>query len=132
MCSVSSDLMVKLEPQIVTTFHPKDSLKRKFHRIIIDVLVDDGLYGIEIVNIKNKVVESKTVLNEFIIDQVVPNSPAFKANLKKDDRIIEINGHNVSKMEISEIQFLIKESKRSYDGKLDILVGKNLLNFFLK
>ena len=126
MCSISSELVVKLEPKIITSSIRNDASKRKCFRAKIDVLENNVPYGFEILNVKSKENLSSSGeagLNDFIISKIISDSPADKVNLHKDDRIIEINGHNVTKMDISEVQFLIKESKRSYDGHLDILVG---------
>ena len=131
MCSIDSELVVKLEPEIVTSFNANDFSKRKCFRVKIDVLSNHIAYGFEIVNIKSRETDEVRI-NEFIISKIAPNSPADKVNLRKDDRIIEINGHMVTKMSISEIQFLIKESNRSYDGHLDILVGNIVHIYFLK
>jgi hypothetical protein len=131
MCSIDSELVVKLEPQIVTSYD-NNIKKRKCVRVKIDVLSNHIPYGFEISNIKTKGNNNEVNMNEYKVTKIIPDSPADKVNLKKDDRIIEINGHVVANLSTSEIQFLIKESKRSYDGHLNILVGNFLFNYFLK
>ena len=50
---------------------------------------------------------------------VLPNSPAFKANLRKNDVVIEINGVNIRRRKFEQLKELIEES--SEEGNLEIL-----------
>ena len=48
-----------------------------------------------------------------VINSVDPNSPAEKAGLKKDHKIVEVNGLNVRDKSYKEIATLIKENEQN-------------------
>ena len=52
--------------------------------------------------------DSQTRLNHYI-REVEPNSPGHLAGLRKNDRIISINGVNVENVDFSNVLALIKQ-----------------------
>lgn len=51
--------------------------------------------------------------SEFVVAQVFERSPASKAGLKKNDRIIQINGMDVSSLRLDELIALIRGDERT-------------------
>ena len=127
MCSVASELIIKLDPRVALKASSSNEQRKQF-RTKIDLISNEATFGIEILNLKFFSVENNfEIFNEYFIEKIQLNSVADKVGLKQNDRILEINGQCVKKLDLSEVQFLIKEAKRSYDNKLDMLVGMTLL-----
>lgn len=130
MCNVSSDILIRSEPQIFTHFHQNNTLNYKRYTVNLDYSVYDKL-GFEIINIKRKSYDG-TLLNEYLIDKIVVDSPASHAMLQNEDRIIQINGYDIDKLDLTQVKFLIKESKLSNKKQLILLIGLFILKIILK
>ena len=57
------------------------------------------------------VIMSNPSSNGSVIERIVPDSPSARSSLlTKDDKLLEVNGHDVSKMSHSEIVSMVKNS----------------------
>ena len=59
--------------------------------------------------------------NEYYIDKIVEDSPAFKAGLKKDDRLMFIDNSSASELNMTEIYKLLQ---RKEGRAIDIVVNR--------
>ncbi|CAF0839779.1 unnamed protein product [Rotaria sp. Silwood1] len=64
--------------------------------------------------------DNKTGLNPRIRD-IEPGSPAYQIGLRKNDRIIYINGINVENLEFSDVLILIKEGLHNNNLQLSVI-----------
>ncbi|CAF1178854.1 unnamed protein product, partial [Didymodactylos carnosus] len=72
--------------------------------------------------------DSQTCLNHFI-KEVEPKSPGERAGLKKNDRIISVNGVAVENVDFTDVLLLIKQGLRDDNLKLTVVhTNTNLLS----
>ncbi|CAF4923732.1 unnamed protein product, partial [Rotaria sp. Silwood2] len=64
--------------------------------------------------------DNKTGLNPRIRD-IEPGSPAYQIGLRKDDRIIYINGTNVENLEFSEVLILIQQGLNNNNLQFSVM-----------
>lgn len=64
--------------------------------------------------------DAKTGLNPRIRD-VEPGSPGYRAGLRKDDRIIYINGVNVENFDFSDVLILVQQGLNNNNLQLSVI-----------
>ena len=64
--------------------------------------------------------DAVTRLNHRIHD-IEASSPAYRAGLRKNDRLISVNGINVENVEFSDVLVLIKDGLKNNNLQLSVL-----------
>jgi len=96
---------------------PSNSVKTALESLLKNGRIIRGYLGIQARPTTQGVAETDGV----IVDDVVPNSPASEAKLKRDDVIKKFNGHNVRN--ITELRSLV--SQVELNKKVDLEVVRN-------
>src|SRR2546421_7460533 len=96
---------------------PSNSVKTALERLFKNGRIIRGYLGIQARPTTQGVAENDGV----IVDDVIPNSPAADAKLKKDDVIKKFNGHTVRN--ITELRSLV--SQVELNKKVDLEVVRN-------
>ncbi|MEY2547940.1 MAG: serine protease Do, partial [Verrucomicrobiota bacterium] len=96
---------------------PSNSVKTALESLLKNGRIIRGYLGIQARPARDGVVENDGV----IIDDVIPNSPASEAKLKRDDVIKKFNGHTVRN--IAELRSLV--SQVELNKKVDLEIARN-------
>ncbi len=72
----------------------------------------------------------KEINGDFIVSDIFINSPAHNAGIEKGDKIIEVDGKDVSGMSFKEFMQNVKKNKRKIS--ITIKRGENVKNLLLK
>jgi serine protease Do len=100
---------------------PSNSVKTALESLLKNGRIIRGYLGIQARPVTQGVAETDGV----IIDDVIPNSPASDAKLKRDDVIKKFNGHNVRN--ITELRSLVSQIELNKKVELELLRGGNNL-----
>lgn len=100
---------------------PSNSVKVALESLLKNGRIIRGYLGIQARPTTQGVSETDGV----IVDDVVPNSPAAEAKLKRDDVIKKFNGHNVRN--ITELRSLVSQVELNKKVELDVLRNGNTL-----
>ena len=84
--------------------------KPKFKRCNVQLLEGSKSYGFTL---------NSKVKPKYMIFSVDPNSPAYAANLRTTDVIVEIDGKNIRRLKFDQVKQLIVNSQKN--GKVEIL-----------
>ncbi|MEY2573405.1 MAG: serine protease Do [Verrucomicrobiota bacterium] len=96
---------------------PSNSVKTALESLLKNGRIIRGYLGIQARPARDGVVENDGV----IIDDVIPNSPASEAKLKRDDVIKKFNGHTVRN--ITELRSLV--SQVELNKKVELEIARN-------
>jgi serine protease Do len=96
---------------------PSNSVKTALESLLKNGRIIRGYLGIQARPARDGVVENDGV----IIDDVIPNSPASEAKLKRDDVIKKFNGHTVRN--IAELRSLV--SQVELNKKVELEIARN-------
>ncbi|HVF71958.1 MAG TPA: trypsin-like peptidase domain-containing protein [Chthoniobacterales bacterium] len=100
---------------------PSNSVKTALESLLKNGRIIRGYLGIQARPTTQGVAETDGV----IVDDVVPNSPASEAKLKRDDVIKKFNGHNVRN--IAELRSLVAQVELNKKVEMEVLrAGNNL------
>jgi C-terminal processing protease CtpA/Prc len=88
--------------------------KPKFKRCNVQILPDFKGYGFAI---------NSKIKPKFMIYTVDPQSPAYKANLRESDVIVQIDNKNIRKMSFDKVKKLLSDSQKK--GQVEILAIDN-------
>jgi serine protease Do len=100
---------------------PSNSVKTALESLLKNGRIIRGYLGIQARPTTQGVAETDGV----IVDDVVPNSPASDAKLKRDDVIKKFNGHTVRN--ITELRSLVSQVELNKKVELDLVRGGNPL-----
>jgi serine protease Do len=100
---------------------PSNSVKVALESLLKNGRIIRGYLGIQARPTTQGVSETDGV----IVDDVIPNSPAAEAKLKRDDVIKKFNGHNVRN--ITELRSLVSQVELKKKVELDVLRNGNAL-----
>ena len=100
---------------------PSNSVKVALESLLKNGRIIRGYLGIQARPTTQGVSETDGV----IVDDVIPNSPAAEAKLKRDDVIKKFNGHNVRN--ITELRSLVSQVELNKKVELDVLRNGNTL-----
>jgi serine protease Do len=100
---------------------PSNSVKTALESLLKNGRIIRGYLGIQARPITQGVSETDGV----IVDDVVPNSPAAEAKLKRDDVIKKFNGHTVRN--ITELRSLVSQVELNKKVELDVVRSGNTL-----
>jgi serine protease Do len=100
---------------------PSNSVKTALESLLKNGRIIRGYLGIQARPITQGVSETDGV----IVDDVVPNSPAAEAKLKRDDVIKKFNGHIVRN--ITELRSLVSQVELNKKVELDVVRSGNTL-----
>jgi serine protease Do len=100
---------------------PSNSVKVALESLLKNGRIIRGYLGIQARPTTQGVSETDGV----IVDDVIPNSPAAEAKLKRDDVIKKFNGHNVRN--ITELRSLVSQVELNKKVELDVLRNGNAL-----
>lgn len=84
--------------------------KPKFKRCDVQILPDFKGFGFAI---------NSKIKPKFMIYSVDQNSPAYKANLRETDVIVQIDGKNIRKLKFDKVKQLLSDSQKK--GRVEIL-----------
>lgn len=100
---------------------PSNSVKTALESLLKNGRIIRGYLGIQARPTTQGVGETDGV----IVDDVVPNSPASDAKLKRDDVIKKFNGHNVRN--ITELRSLVSQVELNKKVDLEVVRGGNTM-----
>jgi serine protease Do len=100
---------------------PSNSVKTALESLLKNGRIIRGYLGIQARPTTQGVAETDGV----IVDDVVPNSPASEAKLKRDDVIKKFNGHNVRN--ITELRSLVSQVELNKKVDLEVVRGGNTM-----
>jgi serine protease Do len=100
---------------------PSNSVKTALESLLKNGRIIRGYLGIQARPTTQGVAETDGV----IVDDVVPNSPASDAKLKRDDVIKKFNGHTVRN--ITELRSLVSQVELNKKVELELVRGGNAL-----
>ncbi len=100
---------------------PSNSVKTALESLLKNGRIIRGYLGIQARAVTQGVAETDGV----IVDDVVPNSPASDAKLKRDDVIKKFNGHDVRN--ITELRSLVSQVELNKKVDLEVVRGGNNL-----
>jgi serine protease Do len=98
---------------------PSNSVKTALESLLKNGRIIRGYLGIQARPARDGVVENDGV----IVDDVIPNSPASEAKLKRDDVIKKFNGHTVRN--IAELRSLVSQVELNKKVELEIMRSGN-------
>src|SRR3954471_12459127 len=99
---------------------PSNSVKTALESLLKNGRIIRGYLGIQARPVTQGVAETDGV----IVDDVVPNSPASEAKLKRDDVIKKFNGHTVRN--ITELRSLVAQVELNKKVELEIVRNGNI------
>jgi serine protease Do len=100
---------------------PSNSVKTALESLLKNGRIIRGYLGIQARPTTQGVAETDGV----IVDDVIPNSPAAEAKLKRDDVIKKFNGHNVRN--ITELRSLVSQVELNKKVELELVRSGNTL-----
>jgi serine protease Do len=100
---------------------PSNSVKTALESLLKNGRIIRGYLGIQARPTTQGVAETDGV----IVDDVVPNSPASEAKVKRDDVIKKFNGHTVRN--ITELRSLVSQVELNKKVELELVRGGNTL-----
>jgi serine protease Do len=100
---------------------PSNSVKTALESLLTNGRIIRGYLGIQARPTTQGVAETDGV----IVDDVIPNSPAAEAKLKRDDVIKKFNGHNVRN--IAELRSLVSQVELNKKVELELIRNGNTL-----
>lgn len=100
---------------------PSNSVKTALESLLTNGRIIRGYLGIQARPTTQGVAETDGV----IVDDVIPNSPAAEAKLKRDDVIKKFNGHNVRN--ITELRSLVSQVELNKRVELELIRNGNTL-----
>src|SRR5438067_3824250 len=100
---------------------PSNSVKTALESLLKNGRIIRGYLGIQARPTTPGVAENDGV----IVDDVVPNSPASEAKLKRDDVIKKFNGHNVRN--ITELRSLVSQVELNKKVELEVIRNGNTM-----
>ncbi len=101
---------------------PSNSVKTALESLLKNGRIIRGYLGIQARPTTQGVAETDGV----IVDDVIPNSPASDAKLKRDDVIKKFNGHTVRN--IAELRSLVSQVELNKKVDLEVIRSGNTLN----
>lgn len=105
---------------------PENEINEKFLEeeglVSIKLYADDqGRYGF---NVKG----GKDLQMPIYVSRVAHNTPAFQSKICENDQVIMINGRNVSTLTHEQVVSLIRNSRDTNDGRLNLIIKPNALD----
>lgn len=99
-----------------------DKLLEEEGLVSITLYADDqGRYGF---NVKG----GKDLQMPIYVSRVAYNTPAFQSKICENDQVIMINGRNVSTLTHEQVVSLIRNSRDTNDGRLNLIIKPNALD----
>lgn len=99
-----------------------DKLLEEEGLVSITLYADDqGRYGF---NVKG----GKDLQMPIYVSRVAHNTPAFQSKICENDQVIMINGRNVSTLTHEQVVSLIRNSRDTNDGRLNLIIKPNALD----